>query len=267
MDKEIISIATTNPITLKPDDILGDAIKIMAKHGFRRLPIVHDMYLVGILTATDVLKALNEGNPKILETPIDSFMTPEPFFVYRDVGLSSAIDLMFQHDLGSLPIIAEGSETLAGIVTERDLVKHFSEVADADLSEFITNNPITLPFDTSDISTIIESMVNSTIRRAILVDGGNNVKGIVTSTDVLRFVSDQIIKFGTLKKEIFKEKAYEIAKTNVSTVSYNSSMADVAAMLAEKGMGGVPVTNEQNELVGIFTERDLLRVIALYRLM
>ncbi len=120
---------------------MGDAIKIMAKHGFRRLPIVHDMYLVGILTATDVLKALNEGNPKILDTPIDSFMTPEPFFVYRDVGLSSAIDLMFQHDLGSLPIIAEGSETLAGIVTERDLVKHFSEVADADLSEFITNNP------------------------------------------------------------------------------------------------------------------------------
>ena len=44
-------------------------------------------------------------------------------------------------------------------------------------------------------------------------------------------------------------------------------MADVAAMLAEKGMGGVPVTNEKNELVGIFTERDLLRVIALYRLM
>ncbi len=62
---------------------------------------------------------------------------------------------------------------------------------------------ITLPFNTSDISTIIESMVNSTIRRAILVDGGNNVKGIVTSTDVLRFVSDQIIKFGTLKKRNF----------------------------------------------------------------
>ncbi len=77
----------------------------------------------------------------------------------------------------------------------------------------------------------------------------------------------KLLNLAHLKKEIFKEKAYEIAKTNVSTVSYNSSMADVAAMLAEKGMGGVPVTNEQNELVGIFTERDLLRVIALYRLM
>jgi len=267
MQKEIISIATTNPVTMRPDDKLGDAIKIMAKKGFRRLPIVHDMFLIGIMTATDVLRALYSGDMTVLDMPIEAFMTPEPIAVYRNADLTAAINLMFEHDLGSLPIVSEGTDTLAGIVTERDLVKHFSEVADADLSEFISMDPITLNVAKTTISDVIAAMVDANIRRAILVDSKKNVKGIVTSTDLLRYISDEIIRRGELTQEVLNTKAKEIAVVDVSTVNINSSMAEVAKMLSEKGMGGVPVTNDDGELVGIFTERDLLRVVALYRLM
>jgi len=266
MEKEIISIATTNPTTMRPDDILGDAVKIMAKQGFRRLPIVHEMFLVGIVTATDVLRAIQGGDMKVLEMPLEAFMTVEPIAVYRSADLTQAIDLMFQHDLGSLPIVSEGTETLAGIVTERDLVKHFSEVADADLSEFISTDPIILPFEGTTIQQIVDAMVDAHIRRAILIDDDKNVKGIVTSTDVLRFVADEIIRSGTLDNKEMKKEAKDIAVLNVKTVDINSSMAEVAKMFTEIGMGGVPVT-DNGELVGIFTERDLLRVVALYRLM
>ena len=267
MQKEIISIATTNPTSLHPTDKMSDAVKLMSKKGFRRIPIVHDMFLVGILTATDVLRALDTGKTKVLEAPIADFMTEEPIAVYRNADLTAAIDLMFQHNLGSLPIVSEGTDTLAGIVTERDLVKHFSEVADADLSEFIEMDPVTLDFDKTSIKQLIAAMVKSEIRRAILVDKKKNVKGMVTSTDVLRYVSNEIIRRGELTDEVFSADAKDIAVTDVKTVNINSSMAEVAKMLSEKSMGGVPVTDDDGKLVGIFTERDLLRVVALFRLM
>ncbi|MHA2501892.1 MAG: CBS domain-containing protein [Candidatus Kariarchaeaceae archaeon] len=265
--KEIISIATTNPMTMRPDDKLGDAIKLMAKEGFRRLPIVHDMYLVGILTATDILRALKARDMAVLEMPLENFMTAEPIAVYRSADLTEAIKLMFEHGLGSLPIVSEGNDTLAGIVTERDLVKHFSEVADADLAEFVSPDPITLSFTRTKIGEIIDAMVDAHIRRAILVDSKKQVKGMVTSTDMLRYISDQIIRHGEITDEVLKTKAKEIAILNVRTVSVNASMADVAKMFTELGMGGVPVVDEDGALVGIFTERDLLRVVALYSLM
>lgn len=264
---EIISIATTNPTFIKPTHTLGEAIELMAKHGFRRLPVVMDMQLIGILTATDVLEALHGAELGILEKTVDQFMTPDPVAVYRSADLSYAIQLMFQHNLGSLPIVSEGNHTLSGIVTERDLVKAFAEIADADLAEFITPDPITLSYEDTTIGEVIDSMVNAHIRRAILVDASNTVKGIVTSTDLMRYVSEQIIRKGAIGNDELEKKANEIAIKTVITVNINKSVAEVAKLFEEKGMGGVPVVDDSGELVGIFTERDLLRIVGTYNLM
>ena len=54
-------IATTDPITVEPDRDLDEALKLMAKHQVRRLPVVESGRLVGVLAQADVAR---EGNEK-----------------------------------------------------------------------------------------------------------------------------------------------------------------------------------------------------------
>jgi CBS domain-containing protein len=264
---EIIAIASQNPIFVRPTDILQDAIEIMAKNGFRRLPVVWENALVGIITASDVLRAIHEGGMDTLPKEIHNYMTQDPIVVFRNADLSEAIQMMFQHDLGSLPIVSNQT-TLDGIVTERDLVKAFSQnsFADADLMQFIITTPITHPFQTTTVKKLIQSMVKDNVRRGILVDKNKNVKGIVTVTDLIRFISDQIIRNGEGNIDILKTKAKDFAETDVITVNANESVAHVADLLVEKKMGGVPVVDDQDHLVGVFTERDILKLIGTYNL-
>ncbi len=45
---------TRDPITASPDMIICDAAEIMGEHGFRRIPVVENEKVVGILSAADV---------------------------------------------------------------------------------------------------------------------------------------------------------------------------------------------------------------------
>lgn len=45
---------TRDPVTASPDMIICDAAEIMGENGFRRIPVVEDERVVGILSAADV---------------------------------------------------------------------------------------------------------------------------------------------------------------------------------------------------------------------
>jgi CBS domain-containing protein len=50
----------------------------------------------------------------------------------------------------------------------------------------------------------------------------------------------------------------DVMTTNVITVDQNKSVQEVATLLSERSISGVPVVDSQNRLVGIVTEGDLL---------
>ena len=53
-------------------------------------------------------------------------------------------------------------------------------------------------------------------------------------------------------------RAMDVMTTNVITVGPDTSVQAVAALLAERGISGVPVVDSANRLVGILSEGDLL---------
>jgi arabinose-5-phosphate isomerase len=57
LDRPVREVMTTNPITASRDDLLGDAIKVLASHKISELPIVDaSRRLLGMLDITDVLE-------------------------------------------------------------------------------------------------------------------------------------------------------------------------------------------------------------------
>ncbi|HJU13699.1 MAG TPA: CBS domain-containing protein [Candidatus Nitrosotalea sp.] len=56
-------IMTPNPVTVAPGDDVSEASLLMIRNGISGLPVVKNSLLVGIITKTDIVKAIAEGNP------------------------------------------------------------------------------------------------------------------------------------------------------------------------------------------------------------
>lgn len=263
---DVFAIATQKPITCKPTEKLGNAVVTMANKKFRRLPVVVEEQLVGILTANDVLKALREFGMGCLNKEVEQFMVIDPIAVTKDTGLGAATQVMFEHGFGGLPIISDQETfTLVGIITERDLVKEFvHKIVDANLADFVAE-PVTVNYSRSKLTKVIEEMTNEKTSRIILTGAKNSLKGIISSSDILKYVADKFVR-EQMEDEILNIPAKDLAATKLITANINWSVKQVADLLTKYNFGGVPVVDDDGNLVGIFSERDLLQIIGQYGL-
>ena len=53
-------IASRDVVTVRPDDDLDEAMRLMAQHQVRRLPVVDDGHLVGVVATADVAQEAKE---------------------------------------------------------------------------------------------------------------------------------------------------------------------------------------------------------------
>ena len=108
----------TDPFYLHPDNILQDALDIMANYRISGVPIVDkDMYLKGILTNRDV-RFQDDPNVRI-----DEIMTKENLVLgYEGIKMQEAIKLMESAKVEKLPIV-DGDNKLKGLITIKDIEK------------------------------------------------------------------------------------------------------------------------------------------------
>jgi PAS domain S-box-containing protein len=153
-------------------------------------------------------------------------------------------------------IVSDNGDVL-GIVTETDMLKK-TVAYGKDFSrmkvEQIMSSPVrSIPLDLSVIeaSGIMES---ANIRRLVVLDKGRSV-GIITQTDMVRALASY-----TLAKEIS-----EIMTSDVAVIASSASVRAAAELMASKDISCL-VATDNGAVVGVFTERDLLkRVIAVKR--
>lgn len=122
-------------VTAPPNMSVMEATKAMVSNEFRRLPVVRDGVLLGIITATDIVKFLGSGGvfnelitgnvSEAFGLPIKTLMSSEVITIDPEHDLGSAAEIIVEKDVGSLPVIEGG--TLAGILTERDFLRALAE--------------------------------------------------------------------------------------------------------------------------------------------
>lgn len=120
---------TPNPITVDVTTSVEKAHRIMRENGVRHLPVLSENVLVGMITLSDILEAssppdtnrLNVFEPSYLlaALPVEELMTPEPVTIAPNDTVLEAADLMFQNDIGSLPVVEDGN--VIGIITTTDI--------------------------------------------------------------------------------------------------------------------------------------------------
>lgn len=106
-----------NPITLTPEQTVGDALSFMELYSISGIPIVENNRLVGILTNRD-LRFHPAPEMKIAEVMTrDNLVT-----VTEDTTIEQAKDILHRNRIEKLPIVDENM-TLKGMITVKDIMK------------------------------------------------------------------------------------------------------------------------------------------------
>ncbi len=113
---------TKNPVTIGPNELLSEARLKMNKGSFRRLPVVENGQLLGIITDRD----LRQHADQLDHTRVGAVMARPAITVIPDMLLDEAANLLVKHKVGGLPVVA-GRE-LVGIITAIDMLRAFGQV-------------------------------------------------------------------------------------------------------------------------------------------
>jgi CBS domain-containing protein len=78
--------------------------------------------LAGILSDRDIVHAIAEHGPAVLQRPVDDFMTPDVITCAPDDRIERAMEMMTVHRARHLPV--RDGDRIIGIISIGDLVKH-----------------------------------------------------------------------------------------------------------------------------------------------
>jgi len=127
---------TKNPITVKPDLPIAEALEWMRREKVRRFPVLDKKdKLVGIVTYDDLLYAapssvtslsMWEVTYLLSQVTVEETMTKDVITVQEECPLEEAARLMSDNKIGGLPVMRD--DILVGIITESDLFNAFLEL-------------------------------------------------------------------------------------------------------------------------------------------
>jgi CBS domain-containing protein len=127
----VAQLMSETVVTALPRTTIFEAEKTMATQGFRRLPIVSDGKVVGIITSMDIIRFFGSGEVfkhlrsgtiiQVLSTPALEIATKGVSTIEPDADLGQAAKIMQQKDIGAVPVVK--NERLVGMITERDFFK------------------------------------------------------------------------------------------------------------------------------------------------
>ena len=147
MPKTVADAMSRDPVVVRPETPLNEAIKILAERHFSGLPVVDDTgQLIGIISETDLMwqetgvtppayiKFLDSviflKNPatyerdlhKALGQTVGEVMSSDPISVPPDKSLKEAAQLMHDKKVHRLPVL-DAAGHVVGILTRGDIIR------------------------------------------------------------------------------------------------------------------------------------------------
>jgi CBS domain-containing protein len=112
-------LMTRDPVVITPDKSIVEASRLLIKHDIRRLPVVEDKKLVGIITVADIVRVAADLG---IDESIESYLEKETVVLWSEMPLAVAGSIMEFAAVEACPVI-DSSLKLAGMISDRDLIK------------------------------------------------------------------------------------------------------------------------------------------------
>ena len=130
------------------------------------------------------------------------------------------------------------------------------------VGEFMTPRPVTIRAD-DGIDEGLHLMREHRVRRLPVLDAAGRMVGIVSDHDLLHAAPSPATSLSVheLHYLLAKLKIKQVMSSPVITVTPDTPLEEAARIMADNKIGGLPVVDEKNNLVGITTETDIFKVL------
>lgn len=121
---------TSPVISIPPETGLAEARKLMVERKIRRLPVVENGKLVGIVSYTDILEAKPPADAAlslwnltqlIANMAVKDIMVTEVFSIAPNATIAEAAKMMLKHHFSGIPVVR--NDKLIGMITESDIFR------------------------------------------------------------------------------------------------------------------------------------------------
>jgi CBS domain-containing protein len=130
-----------------------------------------------------------------------------------------------------------------------------------------TRDVVTLP-PTATIMEAVRIMTERRFRRIPITDAGTGrLEGVVTSVDIIDFLgggSRNLLVENRFKGNLLaaiNEEVRQIMETDVAYINEKADFKDAITTMLERRTGGLPIVNDEMQVVAIFTERNAVELM------
>ncbi len=137
---------TKDPVVVDINTTVPEAHALLTRYRIRRLPVVHEGRLVGIITLGDIRGAepseattlsVFELNYLLSKLTVERTMTKPVATIRPDETVFDAARLMLQRKIAGLVVVGEGGDVV-GIITESDIFRMIVRVWEQEAEEALT---------------------------------------------------------------------------------------------------------------------------------
>ncbi|MDX1652648.1 MAG: IMP dehydrogenase [Brumimicrobium sp.] len=204
-----------DPITLKENALVKDALNLMRENKIGGIPVVDkDNYLKGIVTNRDLRFEKRKNRP------ISEVMTSENIITTTDgTDLATAEDILQEHKIEKLPVVDKENK-LVGLITYRDIIK-VREHPNSCKDQFGRLRVAAAVGVTPDTLERVDALVNAGVDAIVIDTAHGHTKGVVVK----------------LKEVKEKYKDIDVIVGNIATAEAAKYLVEAGADAVKVGIG------------------------------
>jgi CBS domain-containing protein len=294
---------STEPAAVTPDTPIADVVEHLVSRDYTALPVVDEKgRVIGVVGDTDMLRAGLTGVSvsvhkviglalvreqlsalKSAGTTVRQAMTTPAVTIKRTAALADAGRLMHAQHLKRLPVV-DDSGTLVGVLGRLDVLKSVA----TGYARRTTPHAVPLPqahrivaevmergvptvVESAPLADVVGKLLDSAVKRVIVVDAGGKLAGIITDTDIVGRV-DPGQRPGLLTllrsrwsaeahrqvQRAYGQRAVDVMTSPVVTVRDTAPVLDALTLTVELHVKRLPVTDADGHVVGMVSRPALL---------
>ncbi|MBW6517251.1 MAG: CBS domain-containing protein [ANME-2 cluster archaeon] len=221
-EEQLAILMRRDPITIKPGESIVDAARTILEHKVRRLPVVENSTLVGLITIADIVGAIAGLS---ISEPIGDIISDQTIVIWDKTPVSVVGMIMEMAEVKAAPVVNVNREVL-GVINDKDLI-NISVIEDS-----LGHSDMSAGSD--DDAWTWESM--------------RDTMSLYYSVSRIKLPDSTVSEVINLKREPV-------------TVVPNTTVSDAARKMKRNNIDQMPVLSGRNKLIGMLHDFDLLKAL------
>ncbi len=221
-EEQIAILMTRNPVTISHEKSIVEAARVILENRIRRLPVVENHSLVGLITIADLVGAIARLN---ITSPISEYIGNNVVSVWSETPISITGAIMELADVKAVPIL-DSNLALVGVVSDKDLISA-SRIEDR---------------------TEVSSMSAGADDDAWTWESLRDTMSLYYSVSKIKLPNKPV-------RDVIKIKG------EPETAALSSQVSECARKMRRNRIDQLPVITSTRNLLGLLRDKDLLRSI------